>query len=243
MVPLVLALTACDPAEDVRVQPLPPLTLPSPERRVGLPEVTGPWRFVRFALPPAQDTLAEPPSPTPPGQFLITAQRLDSLAGFYVSDTGRFPVVGEVRRDGVVSLAAFSAEGGRFAAGRLAGDTLWIELTSFGVAEAWPRGTRAAFSRLPPPPPPVQQDTVQPDTLPVQDTIPRDSAALPGVPGTAMPRVQPPTATPPRRVAPAPALPGRPVTPAPAVPTPRPAPPDTPPPVPPDTSGPAVRRS
>jgi hypothetical protein len=227
MVPLVLALTACDPAEDVRVQPLPPLTLPSPERRVGLPEVTGPWRFVRFALPPAQDTLAEPQSPTPPGQFLITAQRLDSLAGFYVSDTGRFPVVGEVRRDGVVSLATFSAEGGRFAAGRIIGDTLWIELTSFGIAEAWPRGTRAAFSRSPPPPPPVPQDTVRPDT-----------AVLPAAPG-----VQQPPAAPPQRLTPPPALPGRPLAPTPAVPMPAPPPPDTPPPVPPDTSGPAVRRS
>lgn len=227
---------ACDPAEDVRVQPLPPLTLPTPERRVGLPEVTGPWRFVGFALPPVQDTLAEPPSPTAPGQFLITAQRLDSLAGFYVSETGRFPVVGEVRRDGVVSLAAFSAEGGRFAAGRIVRDTLWIELTSFGVAEAWPRGTRAAFSRQPPAPPPVQQDTVRPDTLP------QDAAVVPVAPGTTMPApapgVQPPPAVTPRPVVPRPALPTRP-----AVPTPLPPPPDTPPAPPPDATSPPPRRS
>ncbi len=223
---IVFALAACDPAEDVRVQPLPPLTLPSPERRVGLPEVTGPWRFVGFALPPRQDTVA-PPGPAAPGQFLITVQRLDSVAGFYVSEGVRFPLVGEVRRDGVVSLAAFSAEGGRFAAGRIVRDTLWIEVTSFGVAEAWPRGTRAAFSRRPAPPPPVQQDTVRRDPLAAPGTLPRDTAAVS-----------------PRRVAPTPALPTLPVVPTPSVPAPPPPPPDTPPPVPPDTiSGAGVRRS
>lgn len=236
MMVVACVLTGCEPAEDVRVQPLPPLTLPTPERRMGLPEVTGPWRFVGFALPPAQDTLAEPPSPTPPGQFLITVQRLDSVAGFYVSETGRFPLVGEVRRDGVVSLAALSAEGGRFAAGSIVRDTLWIEITSFGVAEAWPRGTRAAFSRQPPAPPPVQQDTLR-----------RDTAAAPTVPGAAMPPVapgvQPPVVAPPGRVAPAPAPPSRPVVPTPSVPMPRPPPPDTPPPVAPDTSGATARGS
>ena len=225
-------LGACDPAEDVRVQPLPPLALPTPERRAGLPEVTGPWRFVGFALPPTQDTVA-PPSPTPPGQILITAQRLDSLSGFYVSAGGRFPVVGEVRRDGVVSLAAFSAEGGRFAAGRILGDTLWIEHTSFGAAEAWPQGTRAAFSRRPPPPPPpaVQQDTARRDTVSaISDPIRRDTAAIPGVPRVATPPAAPR------------AQPPRPVVTTPAVPAPRPQLPDTPPPPPPDTSNIQVRR-
>lgn len=234
------------------MQPLPPLTLPTPERRAGLPEVTGPWRFVSFALPPVQDTLAPPPNPAEPGPFVITTQRLDSLAGYYLSEGGRVPLVGEVRRDGVVSLAAFAAEGGRFAAGRVVRDTLWIELTSFGVADSWPRGTRAAFSRNPPPPPPVPQDTLPRDTLAAAgDTVRQDTVGVPATPGVTTPATpgvvappvatpaRPPTAVPPGRVAPRPASPLRPVNPAPTIPTPRPAAPDSPPPTPPDTTPPA----
>jgi hypothetical protein len=144
-----LAAGACGEAEGVEVQPLPPLQRPSPEARAGLPEVRGTWRFAGFEIP-AGDTSAvreQIYTLTPPGEFRVATQRLDSIAGQYVREGVAFPFAGEVRRDSVLSLVAFSGGVGQFAAGRVVRDTLWIELTSFTTAQTWPRGTRAAMVR------------------------------------------------------------------------------------------------
>jgi hypothetical protein len=146
-----LLAAACDSASaDVKVQPLPPLARPTPERRAGLPEVAGMWRFTGFEIAP-KDTgrVREDKSLlAPPGDFLIRTQRLDSLAGQYVRPGQAFDFTGEVRRDGTVAVVAIDADGApQFASGRVVRDTFWLELTSFPTAATWPTGARAAFIR------------------------------------------------------------------------------------------------
>lgn len=144
------ALGACSEAESVEVQDLPPLRRPSAEVRAGLPEVKGTWRFAGFEIPAADTALVRERvyALLPPGDFQIGTQRLDSIAGQYVRGGTAFPFVGEVRRDSVISLVAFSGGTGQFVAGRVRKDTLWVELTTFQSAvESWPRGTRAALVR------------------------------------------------------------------------------------------------
>lgn len=144
---LVLALAACEEARGVNVQPLPPLERPSAEARAGLPEVAGTWRFAGWELP-VRDTATGGEGMVPPGALGIRTQRLDSIAGVYVRDGQPFPVIGEVRRDGIVSVVAFGPDGsGSFIAGRVRRDTLWIELTSLSAAQTWSTGARAALVR------------------------------------------------------------------------------------------------
>ncbi|MEW5931945.1 MAG: hypothetical protein AB1941_31130, partial [Gemmatimonadota bacterium] len=144
---LALALAACEEARGVNVQPLPPLQRPSAEARAGLPEVAGTWRFAGWELP-VRDTATGGEGMVPPGALAIRTQRLDSIAGVYVRDGQPFPVVGEVRRDGIVSVVAFGPDGsGSFIAGRVLRDTLWIELTSLSAAQTWSTGARAALVR------------------------------------------------------------------------------------------------
>lgn len=146
---LLLALAACDEAEGVDVQPLPSLERPSPEARAGLPEVAGAWRFAGWELP-VRDTATAGEGMVPPGALVVRTQRLDSVAGDYVREGQRFPFVGEVRRDGILSVVAFGPDGeGSYVAGRVARDTLWIELTSLSAAQTWSAGSRAAMVRTP----------------------------------------------------------------------------------------------
>jgi hypothetical protein len=145
-----LAAGACGDAENVQVQPLPPLQRPSPEARAGLPEVRGVWRFAGFEIPARDTTLVREKvyALTPLGDFQIGTQRLDSIAGRYVRGQVTFPFTGEVRRDSVLAIVAFSGGVGQFLSGRVLKDTLWVEMTSFSSAvESWPRGTRAALVR------------------------------------------------------------------------------------------------
>ncbi|HEX7243612.1 MAG TPA: hypothetical protein VF263_25220 [Longimicrobiaceae bacterium] len=147
---LLAALGACEEAEGVDVQPLPPLKRPSPEARAGLPEVAGAWRFAGWELP-VRDTATKGVGMLPPGAFLVRTQRLDSVAGGYLVNGAEYPFVGEVRKDGTFTVAAFGADGaGSFAAGRVVRDTLWLELTSLSAAATWSSGTRAALVRTPP---------------------------------------------------------------------------------------------
>lgn len=144
---LLLALAACEEAQGVNVQPLPPLQRPSPEARAGLPEVAGTWRFAGWELP-VRDTVTGGEGMLPPGALAVRTQRLDSVAGAYVRDGQQFPMVGEVRRDGILSVVAFGPDGaGSFIAGRVLRDTLWIELTSLSAAQTWSTGARAAMVR------------------------------------------------------------------------------------------------
>ncbi|HEX6747415.1 MAG TPA: hypothetical protein VF092_09030 [Longimicrobium sp.] len=167
---------ACDEAK-ADVEPLPPLHRPTLEERAGLPVIGGQWRFTGFEYP-VRDTLRVREQVyrlVPPGEFRITTQRLDSIAGQYVRDSVAFPIVGEVRRDGTFAFVAFEPGGyGSFVSGHVVKDTMWIELTGFPSAASWPPGTRAALVRnprgapfvrlrgyVPPPPPPVDSAKAQ----------------------------------------------------------------------------------
>lgn len=140
-----LAVTACGSGDPVEIQALPPATRPSPEARIGLPEIGGEWRFAGWEVPSRESV--EDAELRPLGTLRIETQRMDSLAGYYVREEGRVPVVGEVRRDSLFSLLAEAGEMRAFLAGRVSRDTLWVELTSLEAAESWPPGTRAALAR------------------------------------------------------------------------------------------------
>lgn len=243
-----LLLAACDAGQGAEIQPLPPLKRPSPEVRAGLLEVAGTWRFAGFEISP-RDTarLREAPELlAPPGDFVITTQRLDSLAGVYTGEGGRYPFVGELRRDGVIALVATDADAvPRFASGRVVRDTFWLELTSFPSLQGWPAGTRAAlvrtavarpFRRFLGGAPIVNLDSLRLDSL-RRDSVRRaDSARAAVAPQQPAPPPTP-TAPPPseavprpRAQQPSPAPPQRADTPAPREPAPRPAPaPELPP--------------
>lgn len=136
------ALVACDAADDVQVLPLPSLGAASPEARAGLPEISGSWRFAGWELAPGDTGRAEADLPGL-GELRLETQRLDSIAGFYLAGEGRLPLTGEVRRDSVIALAG----AGRFMAGRIGADTLWLSLTSLMEPGRWPDDARAAFVR------------------------------------------------------------------------------------------------
>lgn len=144
---LLAALAACEPAQDVRVQSLPPIERPSAEARAGLPEVAGVWRFAGWDLA-SEDTASLQRELPGLGELRLQTQRLDSVAGSYVGGGGQLPLVGEVRRDSVVSLVA-SAGGGvaYYLAGEVARDTLWIRLSSLVEPGVWPADAQAAFVR------------------------------------------------------------------------------------------------
>lgn len=207
---LLLALAACEEAEGVDVQPLPPLQRPSPEARAGLPEVAGSWRFAGWELP-VRDTATAGEGMLPPGAVVVRAQRLDSVAGDYLREGQRFPFVGEVRRDRTFSVVAFGPDGqGSFIAGHVVRDTLWIELTSLSAAQTWSTGTRAALVRTPVRQPfvryrggfvPVDHDSIRADSIRTDSLRRVDSLRLAdsvpaAVPGQ-VPAVGPPAAAPP----------------------------------------------
>lgn len=217
LLPLLLPLAAvsCDAADDVRVQELPALTRASVEARLGLPALRGAWRFAGWELPRG-DTLGLEAELPAFGILLLQAQSRDSLAGFYVTQGGRSPLVGEIRRDGVVSLVTFPAPGdGRYLVGAVKGDTLWVEGTSLADPGSWRGDARAAFvrSRTPvtafrrvrgavPPPPRVDSAALAAAdsaslgavAAPAAATTRPPSAGAPATSG-ATPRAQPRTPT------------------------------------------------
>jgi hypothetical protein len=234
------ALTGCDDVRAVEaadIEPLPPLERPSPERRLGLPEVEGLWRFAGFEVPPRDSAAVRTGelALTPPGDFRFETQRLDSVAGQYLRGENAFAFHGEVRRDSTYALVAQDADGTlRFVAGRMQADTLWLELTSFPSAAAWPTGSRAALVRGDLPaesfvrlrggvPFPAEVDTLAVDTLGV-DTLPAGMVPEPRPEGERPPVTPPPAERP---AQPAPAQP--PAQPAPTEPAPRPRQPSQPP--------------
>jgi hypothetical protein len=205
----------------VEVQPLPPLERPAAEARAGLPLVAGVWHFAGWEVANAEAGAALG-APARPGDIVVETQRIDSIAGFLARGEVRLPVVGEVRRDSIVSLVAM-AEGAtqRFAAGRVRADTLWIELSNLPAGELSPPTVRWAF---------VRTAAGQPFfRLPTGELL-RDTVAAQPTPMPAPPRVPVPGAEPPQ-AEPAPA--GEPQEPAaPAQPRPTPAPPAEQPPPP-----------
>lgn len=213
-----LLLTGCEPAEDVRIQDLPPLDRPSPEARAGLPEVEGAWRFAGWELAPGDTGRLASELPGL-GQILLETQRLDSLAGYYLAGQGRLPLVGEVRRDSAIALAALlgGAEG-RYLAGRVLRDTLWVSTTSLLEPGIWPDEARAAFVRTRVAAPFVRVQgapvlTAVTDTaaapLAAMDSVPRAPTAGTGMGAPARPapaaQTRPPVSTPAQTPAQAPA--------------------------------------
>jgi hypothetical protein len=235
-------LAGCDDVRAVEaadIEPLPSLERPSPEHRLGLPEVEGLWRFAGFEVPPRDSAAIRAGELTlaSPGDFRFDTQRLDSVAGQYLRGENAFAFHGEVRRDSTYALVAQDSDGTlRFVAGRMQADTLWMELTSFPSAAAWPSGSRAALVRGDPPaepfvrlrggvPFPAEIDTLALDTLGT-DTMPPGSVPVSGPEGERPPVVLPPAERPAERpAAPAQPAPARP----PVEPAPRPQEPARPP--------------
>jgi hypothetical protein len=140
-------IAACGPAGDVKVQPLPPLASLSPEARAGVPVVSGVWRFAGWEVSGGDSTSLAAPLPGF-GAILLRTQQRDSIGGSYVVGGGSAPLAGEVRRDGTIALVTYLAPGdGRYLAGRLEKDTIWVEMSSLTEPGSWPRGARAAFVR------------------------------------------------------------------------------------------------
>jgi hypothetical protein len=200
-----LTIAGCDAAAGVEVEPLPPLERPTAESRAGLPSVTGIWRFAGWEVASAA-LAAEMGAPPAPGDVALETQRIDSVAGYFVRGEAMIPLVGEVRRDGVLSLASLPGEvAGRFAAGRVVRDTLWIELSTLPFGElssptvrwAFVRGeVGQAFFRLPTGE--LLRDTVvalppEPDTAIVE---PAPAPAPTEATETPPPAAQPPAAAP-----------------------------------------------
>ena len=210
-----LGAAACNEAK-ADVEPLPPLRRPTIEERAGLPTIAGRWLFTGFEYSVVDTARVRDQMYrlVPPGEFQIATQRLDSIAGRYVREGVAFPLSGEVRRDGIFAFVAFEPGGaGQFVSGRVAKDTLWIELTGFPSAASWPPGTRVALVRNPkgppfvrlrgyvPPPPPPVDSTKQGETSPAAapapapppvETRPRETAPPPPPPPPAPPVYVPP---------------------------------------------------
>jgi hypothetical protein len=207
------AVAGCDPAENVEVLPLPALERPSREARLGIPEVAGSWRFAGWEIIRGDTTALERTFPSF-GELRLDTQRLDSIAGTFDLAGGRRGVMGEVRRDGNISLVTYGAgELGSFIAGRFASDTLWLELASVLAPEEWPSDARAAFVRTPVQEPitwlrgagpgtapPPADSSMMVDSLgrPISPATTAPSGALPGAQPGLRPggQAQPPAATP-----------------------------------------------
>src|SRR5690606_23580152 len=78
---------------------------PSPEARLGLPEVAGVWRFAGWEIVRGDSTSLERTFPSC-GELVLETPRLDSIAGTFQRAGGPAPVVGAVRRGGALALAA-----------------------------------------------------------------------------------------------------------------------------------------
>jgi hypothetical protein len=187
-----VALAACDRADGVEVQPLPPLERPAAEARAGLPLVAGVWHFAGWEVANAEVGAALG-VPARPGDLVVETQRIDSVAGFLARGEVRLPVVGEVRRDSIVSLVAI-AEGAtqRFAAGRVRADTLWIELSNLPAGEVSPPTVRWAFVRTAAGQPFFRLPTGEL----LRDTVVAQPTPMPAAPRTPAPAAEPPPAEP-----------------------------------------------
>jgi len=188
----VLLAAACD-RPDRDVEPLPPQDRPSLEERAGLPEVEGPWRFAGLDLPFEE----EPESVEEWIAFQgldIRTQRLDSLAGALQTRNGQRPFIGEVRRDGVISLYLPDGEQAGYAAGRISADTVWVTFSNL-AENGWPRGMRLALLREPPARPFVRlaDGRMVGDPVEELDTLPPTDD-----PPTEEPETAPPAAAPDR---------------------------------------------
>ena len=221
-----LAAAACESAEADDVEPLPPLERPTPEQRAGLPLIGGRWIFTGFEIPPGDTGRVNSGvyQLAPPGEFRVTTQRLDSIAGQYVRGGVAFPFTGEVRRDGYFAFVVFEPGGeGRFASGRFVRDTMWMELTGFQSAATWPPRTRAALVRRPSGAPFTRLlgGAAIVDSAAIADSLRLDSLRLDSLRRANSLRtgVAPPAAVPPGAVVPPPPA---------AQPQPRPAPPTPP---------------
>src|SRR5690606_6144657 len=126
---------------------LPPLERPSREARLGLPEVAGTWHFAGWEVVEGDSVSLARTFPSF-GALMLPVQRLDSIAGTFMIGERPAESVGEVRRDGWVSLVTLTdGVPGAYLAGQYLRDTLWLELASILPPDEWPRDARAAFVR------------------------------------------------------------------------------------------------
>lgn len=188
----------CGPDEDVELLALPPLERPSPEARLGIPEVTGVWRFAGWEIIEGDSTSLDRTFPSF-GELRFQTQRLDSIAGSFMMGGTAVPVIGDVRRDGRLTFVTLAGDNAQsFVAGTYLQDTLWLELTSVLAADEWPQNARAAFVREAPsepafawlrgarvvePPPPLPVDSLATGTSAATGDIP-PGATPPGGPAT-----------------------------------------------------------
>ncbi|MBW3629427.1 MAG: hypothetical protein KY464_09035 [Gemmatimonadetes bacterium] len=176
--------SGCGPSDAVEVQPLPSLEQSSPEARAGLPRIAGAWRFAGWELAPDDSANLKGELPRF-GVISLATQKRDSLAGHYVIQAGRAPLYGELRRDSVIALIGVFGPGDlRFMAGRIARDTVWMELSS--LSENWPVDARAAFTRTQVASPFVRlRGAIAPPPVAAIDTLaPAPTAGMPPVGGT-----------------------------------------------------------
>lgn len=143
----VVLLAGCGPAEGVAVHELPPLERPSPEARAGLADVRGTWSLAGWEV--AHPGVGEAVPERAPRAITIQEQRLDSLGGQLIDPDGSRTFVGEIRRDGIVSLVLGGGDGSpSVVAGVVERDTLWLELSTL-AGFVIPRGGRSAYVRAP----------------------------------------------------------------------------------------------
>lgn len=194
---LAVLASGCDAAGDVEVLPLPALERPSPEARLGLPEVAGSWRFAGWEVIQGDSASLERTFPSF-GELRIETQRLDSIAGVFALGGGPARVVGDIRRNGKLALVTVGAGGpDRFIAGEFERDTLWLELTSVLAPDEWPQNSRAAFVREPVAEPIAWLRGANPQAAAPAPTPAADTVNLaPSTGARTAPRVQPPTQSP-----------------------------------------------
>jgi len=228
--PLAMVVAAACATADPQTEPLPDGERPSPESRFGLPTLTGDWYAA--GVDGVDEDVAEA-FLAYPLQIRVDTQRMDSIGGRLRIGDAVASWFGEVRRNGHFAVAVPDGElAGGFMAGRLSGDTLWLESGTLLDGARWASPPRWALLRQAPErrfartrEGRVLRQMLPEDTLQmVEDTLPADT--IPREPGIAeTPRAEP--RPPPARPDPEPA-PRR--DPAPAEPPPAPDP--TPAPVP-----------
>jgi hypothetical protein len=217
--PLAALVAACATA-DPQMEPIPDGERPSPESRFGLPTLTGDWHAAGVD---GVDEEAAEAFLTYPLQIRVDTQRMDSIGGRLRIGGATASWFGEIRRNGHFAVAVPTGElAGGFLAGRLSGDTLWLESGTLLDGARWGSPPRWALLReaperrfartregrvlrqmLPEDTLQLAQDTLPPDTLTEEPRVaetprtePRPTPARPDPAAPREPRPAEPAPTP-----------------------------------------------